>query len=162
MHHSHVTEVGCHMHGSNQNIIEVMISQMSCDHVQWFQWLQLVIHNRYVDNPNLVSYVLEQPEMLRNRDYKHSNVVHQSSVRPLYLVMWSRYKVLIGRRKRFNYIECNIVIQGVWRLRVVTCFNHPTVVEQHGLMAPVIIDREIDWREEMKHFLLESNPNQTQ
>ena len=87
MHHSHVTEVGCHMHGSNQNIIEVMISQMSCDHVQWFQWLQLVIHNRYVDNPNLVSYVLEQPEMLRNRDYKHSNVVHQSSVRPLYLVM---------------------------------------------------------------------------
>ena len=27
-----------------------------------------------------------QPEMLRSPDYKHSNVMHKSSLRPLYMV----------------------------------------------------------------------------
>ena len=38
----------------------------------------------WVCDPSLVSYPLEQPEMLRSHDYKHSNVMHKSSLRPLY------------------------------------------------------------------------------
>ena len=38
----------------------------------------------WVCDPSLVSYELEQPEMLRSYDYKHSNVMHNFSVHSLY------------------------------------------------------------------------------
>ena len=39
-------------------------------HIQWFQWLQLAICMYVCDNPSLLSYALEQPEMLKSHDYK--------------------------------------------------------------------------------------------
>ena len=39
----------------------------------------------WVCDPSLVSYALEQPEMLRSHDYKHRNVMYKSSLRPLYI-----------------------------------------------------------------------------
>ena len=39
----------------------------------------------WVCDPILVSCALEQPEMLRSHDYKHSNVMHNFSWHPLYV-----------------------------------------------------------------------------
>ena len=44
------------------------------------------IGNTYwVCDPRLVSYALEQPEMLKSHEYKNSNVMYKNSVRPLYI-----------------------------------------------------------------------------
>ena len=42
------------------------------------------VKTSWVCDPSSESYALEQPEILRSHDYKHSNVMHKSSVRPLY------------------------------------------------------------------------------
>ena len=39
-----------------------------------------------VCDPSLESYALEQAEMLRSHDYKHSNAMHNFSGHPLYVI----------------------------------------------------------------------------
>ena len=40
----------------------------------------------WICDPSLVLYALEQPEMLRSHNYKHSNAMHNFNGRPLYIV----------------------------------------------------------------------------
>ena len=44
----------------------------------------------WVSDPSLESYALEQPEMLKSNDYKHSNVMHSFSGCPQYFATFAR------------------------------------------------------------------------
>ena len=56
--------------------------QRSCDHIQWFQWLQVVVHHRYVTLIRCHMHWCSQKclEVM----IISTNVVHRNSMRPLY------------------------------------------------------------------------------
>ena len=49
-----------------------------------------------------MSYALEQPEMLRSHDYKHNNVMHNFSVRPLYMYIAITILVMVAVDRYIN------------------------------------------------------------
>ena len=59
-----------------------LCSQSSCDHIWWFQWLQLAIHHRYVIL--IWCHVLWSSQKCLEVMIISPNVMHKSSVRPLY------------------------------------------------------------------------------
>ena len=57
--------------------------QRSCDHIQWFQWLQVVVHHGYV---TLVwSHMYWSSHKYLVVLITGANVMHHLSVRPLYV-----------------------------------------------------------------------------
>ena len=78
-------------------------SQRSCDHIQWFQWLQVVIHHRYV---TLVWCYIHWSSQ------KCLEVMHKKSVRPLYIndINLTKLHSLIDKGRRGDNDERQMFI----------------------------------------------------
>ena len=84
-----------------------MCSQSSCDHIQWFQWLQLAIHHGYV---TLVwCHMHWSSQKCLELMIISTNVMYKSSLRPLYKQKFYKEKVVDNNVKIINFKVCTSV-----------------------------------------------------
>ena len=102
-----------------------LCSQSSCDHIQWFQWLQVVIHHRYV------TLVWCHIHWSSQKGLKviiiSTNVMNNFSGRPLY--QWDRhiyftyFIYLIKRKIRDNSHTLLCLCLVVFTMAIILYFH---------------------------------------